>query len=203
MLSIEPLCEPSAPLREAYIPVVVGLQPTIPQDIESSMKVELKPVKPGQRFRKHQLSQLQRIAHQVEAISCGDAILAISLVMVHDDVPMAHQPVGRSTPNPHRHEIHRDIADPDIIDMDKPQHVLEIGRDPERGVESAKPVVAALSAIERRMRRLVAEHHHPGLEEAGGIITDAMGQVMRIHKMDVAVHGIYLVVPELKYMTKI
>ena len=26
MLSIEPLCEPSAPLREAYIPVVVGLQ---------------------------------------------------------------------------------------------------------------------------------------------------------------------------------
>lgn len=109
---------------------------------------------------------LQRIAERVAAIAQPHAILAVGTVMVLHYPHMARHAVCRRTPCAHRHEIHRYIPQPYAVHIYQPQQVLEVRRHSIRSVELAKFIVTFFTAIKRRMRRHVTEHHHPPVEES-------------------------------------
>ena len=130
---------------------------------------------------------------QQEAVGLHSVLAKRPQVLLHSRHP-ALQPAGAGTTQTHGHHVYGQVLDADVMHIDEAQQQVEVCRYLVVCLVSAVLLETLPAAIERRMGWYEAQPHQAAPEYLGGVIAHATVQVIGMHEVNVAIHGIHLVV---------
>lgn len=142
----------------------------------------------------YEFAYLVAVAERFEEHVAVDSIFFECRLVVAKDAAVARPTACRSAAGAHCHEVEGKIAGGYAVDKNEPEQTFEVGGHLIGGVEGSVTLIYAPPAVEARVGGHEAATHEPTAEALRGVVAHAFCQVGVVDIVDVAVHGVDIVV---------